>query len=343
MNQRFVALDGIRGVAALAVALFHFAPQWAGYLFVDLFFVLSGFIISHVYFFAETRTRMSSFVIQRIARLYPLHVFTLCTFVAAYIVAYGGIPSYPDGTLFVLLQNLTLTNNVGLNPSGLTYNYASWSISVEFWLNIAFFAMLPVVLKTSRLIALALLSLAVLFAATPHLDVTYQNIAGAFNTGLIRGVAGFALGILSYKLYLAARPYLDGRRSLMSLAELVIVTLTLAVLFIRPEKFSQTDFVAPILFTLMIPVFAAEQGTLSRLFGKLSWLGDVSYSVYLNHLTVLLVVKALLIGSNPLLMLAAYIALLLAYSHLTFTYIEGPARRAIRKLADRPVPVQAST
>lgn len=340
MNQRFVALDGMRGIAALAVVFFHMSPHWAGYLAVDLFFVLSGFILAHVYFFVPERVSMWSFTVQRVARLYPLHIFTLITFVCAYRLANGAMPSYEDGNLYVLLQHLTLTNNVGLSSTHVTFNTVSWSISVEFWLNILFFALVPVILKTERLLALAAVCFALLFLGAPHLFQASTNIAGVFNSGLLRGAGSMALGILSYKLYRTLKSNHSHRATWLSLAELITVTAALLIVLARPEKLSATDFLAPFVFAAMIPIFAMEQGALSRVFGKLSWLGEISYSVYLNHLALLFLARAFLTDLNSVTFTAVYVAAVLIYSRLTFVYVEGPARRAIRKWADRPGTVQ---
>ncbi len=334
MAQRFLALDGLRGIAALAVVFYHMYSSWAGYLAVDLFFVLSGFILAHVYFFVPERVSMWTFTVQRVARLYPLHVFTLGTFICAYLIVNGAMPDYEDGNLYVLFQHLTLTNNVGLSTTNNTFNGVSWSISVEFWLNIALFALVPLILSTVRLLTIALLCFAILLFGVPHLDQTSYNIAGLFNSGLLRGAGSMALGILSYKLFCAAKPYLSGRTNLLGLAEITVVALTLLVVFSRTETRAQIDFSAPVIFAFMVPIFAMEGGTLSRLFSKCSWLGDISYSVYLNHLTLLVLAREYTAEFNPLVVIVVFIAVVLVYSRLTFIYIEGPARRAIRRLAE---------
>ena len=106
--------------------------------------------------------------------------------------------------------------------------------------------------------------------------------------------------------------------------------------FQTPEIFGDLT----VLENMMIPIFAMEKGALSYLLGKLSWLGEISYSVYLNHLALLLLARTFLTGINPLLFIAIYLAAVLICSHLTYVYVEGPARRAIRKLAEHPTPAK---
>src|SRR6218665_3646823 len=88
---RYSSLDGLRGIAALAVALFHLPIAMSlyasplireAYVAVDFFFVLSGFVIAHAY-----TTRLNSadavrdFVIRRVGRLWPLHISVIAAMV----------------------------------------------------------------------------------------------------------------------------------------------------------------------------------------------------------------------------------------------------------------------
>ncbi len=136
-KQRFLALDALRGLAALWVVYFHVFGG-LGYLAVDFFLVLSGFILSHRYWYADKPATPLVFINHRIARLYPLHLYTLLVFVLVHWLMYWTMPSYPDGALFTFVQHLTMMHNIGLNPHGLTWNYPSWSVSVEFVVNILF-------------------------------------------------------------------------------------------------------------------------------------------------------------------------------------------------------------
>ena len=136
--KRFDALDSLRGVAAVMVALFHVFPFWAGYLMLDFFFVLSGFILSHSYLYREKAVGPIEFMGHRLARMYPLHVYTLITFALAFYFTQNQLPVYKDGLVYTLFQQLTLTQNVGLHSKGVPWNGPAWSISVEIWLNLLF-------------------------------------------------------------------------------------------------------------------------------------------------------------------------------------------------------------
>ena len=88
---RIEAYDSLRGLAALGVVLWHYGAHFdahplsrifspfyhAGYLFVDFFFVLSGYVISRAYWTAQREGQLKDNIQSRLARFYPLHLFTL--------------------------------------------------------------------------------------------------------------------------------------------------------------------------------------------------------------------------------------------------------------------------
>ncbi len=331
---QFSALDAWRGVAALGVALFHFFPGWAGYLAVDFFFVLSGFILSHGYLYGTGKLRLRVFLVHRLARLYPLHAYALVVFVAVAYWLHGQWPSYPDGTVFTFVQHLLLLNNVGLNSAGLTYNEPSWSISVEFVVNLLFFCFVSARTSSLLLAAVALVGVVFIWALSGHLDVHFQNYFDFLNAGLVRCISSFCLGILTYRLYRWWRS--EVRISYAwSWIEWALVTMVAGVLFARSGKTSALDFVAPFLFMAVVFVFALEQGWLSTHMQRLAHLGKISYSIYLNQFVLLMVFRSVWPDGGGRLMLLGYLAVLLVYSHATFYWVEQPARIYLRRKFER--------
>jgi len=148
----FEALDGWRGVCACFVVLFHFhgySPLFAwplarhGFLFVDFFFVLSGFVIAWNYEKRlDSAPAVKRFLVLRLGRVYPLHAFMLLCFVAYEL---GWLLWGPAGTaLFTggskpsaIASNLLLLQSLHVHD-GLTWNGPSWSISAEFWTYVLF-------------------------------------------------------------------------------------------------------------------------------------------------------------------------------------------------------------
>jgi peptidoglycan/LPS O-acetylase OafA/YrhL len=150
-KRHFRVLDSWRGIAALLVAIFHLELYSAiysldfirnAYLFVDFFFVLSGFVITHNY--ADrlgTVEGLGSFAIRRLGRLWPLHAVVRLAFVivesAKAVLAWRGASIYlppftGNNSSDTILMNLAFAQSFGIEQK-VTWNSPSWSISAEFW------------------------------------------------------------------------------------------------------------------------------------------------------------------------------------------------------------------
>ena len=175
MAERLDHLDSLRGIAALCVAGFHAVMTFAmgsplekipvfahGYLMVDLFFVLSGFVIAY-----SSTHRLNDvgdagrFQFRRLLRIYPLHLLTLCVFVLVdYVLRYQNIAAPNDAAAFA--ANLMLVHP--FTETELTFNYPSWSIAAEFWTYLIFAVLTVLVPGTLRRWLGALIALAGLVA-----------------------------------------------------------------------------------------------------------------------------------------------------------------------------------
>lgn len=328
---KFTTLDSLRGLAALCVAVFHFRDSWAGYLAVDFFLVLSGFILTHCYLYQRPNTSLLEFISHRFARLYPLHIYTLVVYLIVVMLLFGEVIPSPDPFLYSLFQHLTLTHNVGLNPNGLSFNYPSWSVSVEFWVNILFFLLVTRYSKNLYLLLASAVGLVVLYYGTGHLQTNSANYFGFLNSGLIRGGTSFVLGIIAYRLYLQLRVRTIAQYAWF-LAELAIILAIAFIVFARDELASGLDLFAPAVFTLAVTVYACEQGVIAKILKPFHMLGVISYSVYLNQIAVLLLVRHLasMMEIGTLMSLPIYIVALLLYSYATFMLVEDPLRKKLR-------------
>jgi peptidoglycan/LPS O-acetylase OafA/YrhL len=330
-SDRFEALDACRGIAALAIAIYHFLPRWGGYLAVDFFFILSGFVLARTYLYRDSPIGLREFTGRRLARLYPYHLFTLLVFLLLQLFSGRGLPSYEDGTFVTFLQQTTLTHNIGLNPKGLTWNYPSWSVSVEFWVNILFALFITRNSRTSMLLILPVIGLGVIYVNTGHLETQADNYFGFLNSGMVRGLFEFLLGVLTYRIYLQIRGN-EIWKANQTPIEMLAVTGLLFVLFARDGKLSVLDFGAPFVFMLVVAVFAGDSGCLSRRMKGLKYLGTISYSLYLNQVIVLTLVWQWLpaIRDSTYARLAFFLLVLVIVSHFTYRFVERPLRTKIR-------------
>lgn len=368
-RTRFEALDGLRGVSALMVVLLHLplsgrlgsvALFHNAFLFVDFFFVLSGFVIAHSY--ADRLASVADvrrFALSRWRRVYPLHLAMLLLFLGfelATFAAKGPGEAFQGGnSVQAFLANLFLIHAFG-TVSSLGWNYPSWSISAEFGAyllfafgSLAFGRRLPLALALLVLVALPAL---LFLAGTADTTVTF---------GWLRCLAGFACGAL---LRLRSAPSVARPVSPASGTIREACAALLAIVFVIEAGATPLSLAAPLVFTLVVAVFAGEAGILSRLLKtpECAFLGLVSYSIYMTHAFVISrainvagvlesrtgldLVEALPDGTKGFTAVASPLALtatLLAtvcVSALTHRFIEVPGQRfrLPRRLAPTPQP-----
>lgn len=342
--MRFDSLDGIRGLAALAVVLFHLQPTFPGYLAVDLFFILSGFVLSFRYF-DSTRSRdlsLADFVVARLSRLYPLHLFTLLAVLAIYLW-FDSFPPTGEGYIFSFIVNLLLIQNTGISTWWLTWNEPSWSISVELWVNIIVFAYLAIKCNTLTLLLLSLGSYILLLANNQHLDLHIHMMFNFINTGLLRCFAGFFLGMVLFRVYQRVQMFdviKPGWQWFVTFSFLEIAAFAAsAYLMFVPAKQSIMDYNAPFAFAALVLIFSFQLGVLSKLINltRLTYLGTLSFSIYLNHYWVLALMRHLHIphyGFNSEVVINVF-SILLPISIATYYLIEKPGQAYSRKLYGR--------
>jgi peptidoglycan/LPS O-acetylase OafA/YrhL len=289
-GSRYLTLDAMRGLAALAVVSFH-APEYFGmltmhsaYLSVDLFFILSGFVLSHAYG-AKLAEGMSfrAFMSARIARLYPLYLLSILVSIPAFLIWLRTGQVMPLAGAAILISALAfLPSPIDRAGFGILYplNGPAWSLGFELAAN-ALFALTTRYLTTRRLAVLVAVFAGLLIAASlshGSLDggVTWASayVAGA------RVLFGFFAGVLLYRLRLPAP----------QLSPLFLLLALLAVLAIvppAPVRWLYDSIAALLAFPVLIACGARSEpgGT------RTTWLfetgGAISYAVYVLHIPAL--------------------------------------------------------
>lgn len=276
-------------------------PVSRGYVWVEFFFALSGFILVHVYgsrareFWTPKSGAYFSFLKARLARLYPVHLATLISMLLlmwtlnqlSYWGGYASIfhqPWGPINTWPSFVANLFLVQAWNLYPV-LTWNGASWFVSVEFLLCLLF----PFYLILSRgrwwmgvaLIGFGISWLLFLAVSIGHgLDITYHN-------GIFRGMAGFAIGVGLAMLYRKAKD--SGIDRLPEWAFHAAQAVALIYLTWAAYKTGWSHTVADLWFAtalyVLIFVLAFDRGFLAKaLSGKVPMrLGEWSYGIYMGQ------------------------------------------------------------
>ena len=364
-------LTPMRGIAALFVVLFH-APIFGmgftlythtyffyqGWLWVDFFFVLSGFIMAHVYG-ERFQDRIHAgavrdFLVRRFARLWPLHVAALAMLIALEGAKYLGdftfTPTMPapftghsePATIPLHLAFLQFLTHDDFN----TWNTPSWSIGCEWWAYVLF----PVLFRgIARLRGrLRLLFFACCYAA---LVLIWVGAGGSLNIGIMgyalaRCFAEFALGIGVFELWRrgTARPLLGSD----AFFGLLLVAIALSL------HFAIWDFLVVPLMAALVLAAASNRARAGAVLEHpmMRWLGEISYSIYLVHWPVFIAL-ALLVGAvhgtplaaersklEALALLGIALPAILGLATLTYRYIEVPSRRWLtRRMPSRLGPV----
>ncbi|HPF12678.1 MAG TPA: acyltransferase [Planctomycetota bacterium] len=340
-TQHFHSLDTLRGVACVLIAIYHMTNmrwKFGGHVLVDLFLVLSGFVLAHSYLYGPSVVGKREFLVRRFARMWPLHVFTL--FFTFGVVSYGlnGLFFTPPGSgvhnnWLTLFEHLTMTHNLGFPPNGKfvsSWNFPSWSISVEFWVNVLFILTTTRKTPSWRFLLLSVVCLGIVMRGWGTLATFNENYLGYFNSGLMRGLASFFLGVVSYRLFLRYRHIELGPKTALGL-EVGSIALTVFFLYIGIWGYPLWEFLAPYFFMFMIALFAMHQGALSQASVRLRYVGVISYSIYLNHIAVMIFINHRVVTSwLPREWIIPFgVVILLIFSHFTYKYIERPSQRFI--------------
>jgi peptidoglycan/LPS O-acetylase OafA/YrhL len=338
------ALSGARALPPLILVLYHYCeghgyrnapwfdlPIGKGYLWVEFFFALSGFILVHVYGRKADAFRSGTaywpFLQARLARLYPLHLFTLLSMVllmwamngladlGGYISIYHQ-PYPPINTWPSFFASLFMVQAWNLFP-WLTWNGASWFVSVEFLLCILF----PLYLLWARggiargvgILAVSLAALALLaFSDKQGLGLSFSGgwpqlavpsppqsvgLDLTFHNGVLRGMAGFGVGVGLAMLYREAKAAGVDRLPgwIFSVAQGGVLLLLLGVLYRTGWSHTPQDIWTALALFLLIFVLAFDRGFLAGALATAPMLklGEWSYAIYMGQTFWLQLVRTL--------------------------------------------------
>jgi peptidoglycan/LPS O-acetylase OafA/YrhL len=327
-------LTGLRGIAAAWVFAHHLfedasGSAWmVGYLGVDLFFVLSGFVLSYVYADGKLRTLVDwkKFIGARIARVYPLHVVTLLSLAALVWLWPGYASSYPAQDerfgIEAFVANLLLVQNwAHFLPT--SWNTPAWSLSAEWAAYLSF----PIFLLVARRLREPLVASFVCMSA---LLLAMWACGAPFNSqgtpGMLRMAFSIMAGCLLLQAYVAKEVLPARSAALISLG------------LIGAAHLPGMAGVGVLAFPAIVLLAAQSDGPIARLckWRPAVWLGDVSYSLYLWHWIVIQIASRTL--SLEALGAAWYvivIVMVLLLSWASARFIERPARDWGRRLSLR--------
>lgn len=361
------SLTGLRGVAACMVMFFHASlPPGAGdggpfliiirhgYLWVDFFFVLSGFVMALTYsrdFLARGTARaFPAFIAQRIARIWPLYIFASVVMLPFSPVWHGGATTWLQVTGRAV-ANLLMIQSWGFSPS---MNLNAWSISTEWLAYMTFPALLWLALRsgkhTSMIVAAGCVLILCGLTWLPAIAIWQGGLAtnDPYSANpLFRCLAEFTLGLLAFR----ASQIFQGQAVAASRVAAPMICILIVALFTT----SALDAVIAALFPLLVLSLSQDRGVVARMLGSkpIHWLGMLSYSIYLLHPLFSEIrwhlqwrLEAANVPHAAFLPVLIMLCGTILASMLTLYYVERPGRMLLRRALEpkrKPTSIEQGT
>lgn len=355
-SKHILPLTSLRFFAALMIFILHasdrlgmpnFRSVFGFSLGVSFFYVLSGFILTYVYFRPGAKLNLRQFFRKRFFRLYPMHIATLI----AAIVLIPAVKETFGQKLFQLPLQLTMTQSwLGTRSVAFGFNGPAWSISAEF----GFYILFPFLLKFYHKIytfffASIVLTVTAILAAL-YLDGAVSHwLWQALEVHPFGRMMEFICGMCAAKLFLQF-PNISWSNKVFSGLEIIAISLIILLGSLNREindglaGFSnQLELVGYIkrsglflFFAALIWVVAQERGFISQWLSNktLVLLGNMSFAFYLIHLIVIRFFEhhyEFLLGYPPLIIFAGLFLLSLGFAYVAYNFIEVPLQKLGRK------------
>lgn len=355
-KPHYVVLDGLRGVAALMVVMFHTFEAYAGgdptrqiinhgYLAVDFFFLLSGFVIAYAYDDRWTRMGQREFYLRRLIRLQPMVVLGSVIGAALFYVQAGGLfPKIATTPVWQVLLVMLLGCTLLPLPKAFDIrgwdeihplNGPAWSLFYEYVANVAY------ALVLRRLSARALTILAAL-AAMLLLEVALRgerrDLIGGWSldaAGLHIGLARLCYPFLAGMLLMRSGWRLPGRHAFAISAALLVVALALPRMGDTPHHWSNGLYDAAcvlLLFPLIVAIGAGDKRATGAGIRIARFFGDLSFPLYITHYPLIYVYTAWVVDRQVPVRLGAPVGAGLVVAAVAIAYAslklyDEPARR----------------
>lgn len=307
MKHRCRILDIFRGIFASLVVFFHMADfadtpllnndfVRNSDMFVDFFFVLSGFVIAYNYqTFAKTE-EIGTFLQKRLYRIYPLHLLMLLAFlfielVKGYLSSYVQVnqPVGANNNVYSFFTSLFLLNSVKVfGIKDVSWTIPSWSISAEMISYVVYGVVVLMMHKWGMVrqrLAVFLLIALVAFASMVLINQTFR-LNYSFDYGFLRGIIGFFIGAFCYGVFDRSYAYFKKLpKWFFDLSEVLVMGAIITMIYYG-AYFKTMGWVYEVLFFTSILIFSFERGLVSDTLKKSTFLDKVglySYSIYMTH------------------------------------------------------------
>lgn len=342
-KTHFLILDGLRGIAALAVVIFHFM-EWVfpdpaknfighGFLAVDFFFCLSGFVIGYAYDDRIQKTGKKNFFIARLIRLHPLVILgSVLGLIGFFIDPFATATQYNAEKIALLflcslfLIPLPVMEERFFNL--FAFNAPSWSLFWEYVANIFYTVVLC---KLGRRTLAVLLFLAA--AGICFISFRAGNLLGGWSKdniwdGGVRVAYSFIAGLFIYR----SNWVIKNKIGFTGLALLLFLA------FIMPSSgwnWITESLIVLIYFPLLVSLGAGS--TLKPQWKKICrFSGEISYPLYMTHYAAIWVFGNYFLSKNPsegelIMVIIGGVLFLVIFAYLTMVLFDVPVRRWLAK------------
>lgn len=360
-KPHYAVLDGLRGVAAVMVVAFHTFEIFSGgdhtkqlinhgYLAVDFFFLLSGFVIGHAYNDRWQQMSLKQFFKRRLIRLHPMIILgmtigAICFYFSASPDLFPLVADTPFVQLFLmmLLGYLLIPITIPMDIRGWQEMYPlngpAWSLFFEYIANIIYALVLRKA-STKLLTLLALLAaiwLAYFTITSPKGDIIggWSISAEQLTVGFTRLAYPFLAGLLLYKTF---KP-INIANAFFWCSLLLILVLAIPRIGGHQQLWQNGIYdAAMIIFIFPLIIFLGASGTIkNKLVSKFcKFLGDISYPIYMVHFPIAYVFYAWVTNNKlslaqawPMGLVAFTVSIVLAY--LALKLYDMPVRKWLSK------------
>ena len=293
MRKFSTGINGLRGICSLIIILFHFELYYkfgshdlfsSGYIAVEFFFVLSGFLVYKSYK-EKNKKEVSKAVIDKITKMYPAYLFALLMLISVYVLKWYGLnyikwfKTEPNNINFI--SELLLVQSTGVSKFDYV-NGPAWYVSSLIVNTGIIVALLNVFKKYSKyILGLITVSIYTYYFLNNFSMSTDYFLFGVLSSALLRGIAGMSLGCLLYMITDKFGSYTKKiNLKTYNVIQLLVFFFFLLLMIYRTP--SRLNFLIFIPSTLLIYLLFSREGILDKIFTlkPLKFLGDISFEIY---------------------------------------------------------------
>jgi len=346
-SEKYYTIDLLRGLASMLILVVHYKHFFQGVPAYDinaikqvvnydywepiyhwganavqLFWLISGFVFLHVYG-SRAHNTWRSFLLHRVARLYPLHLITLLLIAVIQMISFSyfsGYQIYGNNDLFHFLLNLFFTSEWGFQD-GRSFNGPIWSVSVEIFSYLIFFVGL-------KYLRLSILSIILVLLGCLTVYFYWRSM-------IILCLIYFFSGCLCYALM----TFFCQKSPTLTLAGAIAIFIVSFWAAIHPVNLPKMFVYIPLFSSLVCTLALLEQRKIMEWLNLVSWVGNTSYGNYLWHSPLQMIflcgVSAGIFNIEIIFsgyFMLGYVALVTCVSIISFHFFEKPSQRFINRM-----------